>query len=73
MTWNFRIIKAKDGTLGIHEVYYDAKGRPEGYTSEPFLTGESKKDLLEELAMMKKDCQKMAILSFRDFKKIRIL
>ncbi len=32
MTWNYRAIRYADGTVGLHEVYYDAAGVPEGWT-----------------------------------------
>ena len=35
MSWNYRIVKRLDGSFGLHEVYYDAKGRPNGMTEEP--------------------------------------
>jgi hypothetical protein len=35
MTWNYRIIRRKDGSFGLHEVYYDAAGNPHGMTADP--------------------------------------
>ena len=61
MVWAYRILYRKDGRCRdgygyeLHEVYYDDKGRIEGYTSEPTLTGESKAEIIEELAMMLQD------------------
>jgi hypothetical protein len=36
MTWNYRIIKYRDSNgFGLHEVYYDEKGRPSAMTKNP--------------------------------------
>ena len=35
MTWNYRIVHRLDGSFGLHEVYYDAEGRPNGMTENP--------------------------------------
>jgi len=34
MTWNYRIIEFPTHRA-LHEVYYDGRGRPEGYTENP--------------------------------------
>ena len=34
MSWNYRILRHEDGSLALHEVYYDEDGRPRGYTAE---------------------------------------
>ena len=28
MSWNYRVMKDKDGNYGIHEVYYTSEGKP---------------------------------------------
>lgn len=35
MTWNYRIIRRKDGSFGLHEVYYDEAGTPHSMTVDP--------------------------------------
>jgi hypothetical protein len=35
MTWNYRVMRFPDGHLAVHEVYYDDRGRPVGYTEHP--------------------------------------
>lgn len=35
MTWNYRILRHRDGTLALHEVYYDEQGQPRAYTERP--------------------------------------
>jgi hypothetical protein len=32
MTWNYRIVRRRDGTYGLHEVYYDDNGEPDYMT-----------------------------------------
>jgi len=34
MGWNNRVMRYKDGSLGIHEVYYEDDGTVNGYTIE---------------------------------------
>ena len=38
MSWNYRVIKKED-YLEIHEVYYDKKGKPNGYTENAVTVG----------------------------------
>ncbi len=36
MTWNYRIVKYKDGSgYGLHEVYYNKDGEVHSMTTEP--------------------------------------
>lgn len=36
MSWNYRIVKYRDGSgFGLHEVYYDREGLPWGMTERP--------------------------------------
>ena len=35
MTWNYRILRYTDGTLALHEVYYDEAGQVKNYTARP--------------------------------------
>ena len=36
MSWNYRIVRYSDGSgFGLHEVYYDADGKPEAMSVEP--------------------------------------
>ncbi len=70
MSWNHRILakeyKHLDGTteiyFQIHEVYYDKKGTPNGYTENPVhVGGESIQDIQWTLKHMK-ECMKKPIL-----------
>jgi YD repeat-containing protein len=33
--WNYRIVRHESGDLSLHEVYYDADGKPTSMTAEP--------------------------------------
>ena len=35
MSWNYRIIRHKEGHFALHEVYYDDAGTPHSYTADP--------------------------------------
>jgi len=35
MTWNYRVVQTLDGSLGIHEVYYDKHGKINGWSEGP--------------------------------------
>ena len=71
--WNFRIIShvtdKGEKWLGIHEVYYDEKEKPQCYSSDPqSVMGESIEDIKWFLSSMKKALDK-PILKEEDFKK----
>lgn len=51
MTWNYRIIRDKDGVYGIHEVYYK-KGKIDMWSDAMTPLGESIDELKEDLDMM---------------------
>lgn len=57
-TWNYRVIVYDDNwadpAYGIHEVYYNARGKITSWTERPMgVSGFSKKELLQELKHMK--------------------
>lgn len=61
MHWNYRVFRYKDGSVGVHEAYYDTlTGEPNGWTEQPIIVGDSVKDLLDILKMIKKDILKDA-------------
>lgn len=35
MHWNYRVLRHEDGTLALHEVFYDEDGKPSMYTNDP--------------------------------------
>lgn len=57
-TWNYRAIVIEDDEFGIenwgiHEVYYDRRGKIEGWSKSPIPAGgEGKLELLDDLARM---------------------
>jgi NAD-specific glutamate dehydrogenase len=54
VSWNYRVMRHKSGTLAIHEAFYDEdKETPHSWTSEPVpIMGDSVDDLLSSLHMM---------------------
>lgn len=58
MSWNYRVMKYKDGGLGVHEVYYDKKGKVDGWTKDSIIGGQSIEELLLVVETMKKDILK---------------
>jgi len=62
MSWNHRVMKHKDGDddfFTIHEVYYDKKGKINGYTSNgTSVCGNSLQELREGLERMLKSLDK---------------
>lgn len=66
--WNYRVLEASDGTLAIHEVYYDEKHRPASCTADPIdIAGcESITEMARMMDLMRK-ALKMPILREEDF------
>lgn len=61
--WNHRVMRRvypksvdpKQPYYGIYEVYYDAEGRPDGWTSEPVdVVGDTVEEVAETLRLMLK-------------------
>lgn len=51
--WNYRVMRYKDGALGIHEVYYDGAERPHSCTENPIgAVGDDLDDLRAVLQRM---------------------
>lgn len=66
--WNYRILEAEDGTLAIHEVYYDENHKPASCTANPIdISGyETVHELLCDITLMQK-ASKYPILREEDF------
>ena len=65
MTWNYRIIEFAEHR-GLHEVYYDPKGRPEGYTENAISFVESLDEaagITGGLELALRDARELPILS----------
>lgn len=68
MTWNYRIIKVawpNDITgYELHEVYYDEDNKPRARTQSSILSGESVKEIQDELKVMLSDANKPVLDDF---------
>ncbi len=65
--WNYRIFRYKNGGLGVHETWYDKTNKPMTWTQEPIIVGDSVKELLHVLTMMRKDIKlHPEILEYKD-------
>lgn len=74
MTWNFRLVKHTDPKLkdvwyGVHEVFYNDAGKPWTMTQEPVqVDGESLKEVVAYLNLIKRDLQRLPILDVNTIK-----
>ena len=68
MTWNFRLVKHTERKprrvwYGVHEVFYTNAGKPWTMTEEPVpLDGESRKEALRYLEMIRHDLARLPVL-----------
>lgn len=67
MTWNYRVVKYKDGSgIGLHEVYYNKAGEPYCMTEAPINftceTDEGISDIVHCLELALKDIRKYPVL-----------
>ncbi len=73
MSWNYRLVRHVDGTYGVHEVYYDNDGTPNGMSMDSVRLGsfdydevydvesegtDPKETMLEELEMIRAGLEK---------------
>ncbi len=70
MTWNYRIIRHKEGHFALHEVYYDDDGNPDGWTQDPITfvvdSDEGTAGLITSLEMALKDARDRPVLDFSE-------
>ena len=53
MTWNYRLLEKKDGSIGIHEVYYDDNNQIVSWTDTHCgISGDSFLDCYQQLELM---------------------
>ena len=69
--WNNRLLDRSHKNDGepwveIVEVYYDEKGKPEGF-SEPFINGETREAVVETLERIIRDIKDKPVLKLSDF------
>ena len=72
MGWNHRLLAHKEGEgiyLQIHEVYYDTKGVPNGYTDKGVTVGADDIEGIDWVLGKMKECLSKPILSVEDFPK----
>jgi len=71
MTWNYRVLRYADGTLALHEVYYDKDDRPCSYTENPISfvveADEGLEGLVGSLQMALHDATERSILDVAYF------
>ena len=65
--WNYRVFKSGD-FFGIVEVYYDAAGKPIGYSDYNYPFGYSEGELKLDISSMLKACR-LPVLTPDDFEK----
>ena len=58
MTWHYQILKYKDGSFGLHEIYYDDDDKLIGHTEKPVSVGDTVEEILEDLEMMVVDIER---------------
>ena len=69
MSWNYRIMRhvAPEGPYtseedriwyGLHEVYYDDNGKPDGFTSDDLIATDTVDDLIGVLELMLRDARR---------------
>ncbi len=67
MTWNYRIVRYSDGSLGLHEVHYDGQGNPVAMTDSPatFVCEEDEDTLgiIGALEMALKDAKSLPVFT----------
>ncbi len=64
MSWNYRVIRhgtEDDIWYGVHEVYYNGEGKPEGWTNKPILIGSTPNELLVTLERIKESVSKATL------------
>jgi len=57
LTWNYRIFKYDDESLGLHETFYEGE-KIIGYHEKPTIVGDSVDELLDVLDRMKHDIKR---------------
>ena len=64
--WNYRVLEYSDGSLGIHEVYYDDDGNVDNCTELPFATGDNEEELRDDLKDLSRSFE-LPRLKYEDF------
>lgn len=56
--WNYRIIKSKNDTYGLYEVFYNDDGEITAHAEKAEIIAENPKEILESITLMYKDVKK---------------
>ena len=71
MTWNYRIIRRKNGSFGLHEVFYDEAGTPHSMTVDPVEFAadaeEGEQGIIASLETALRDARNRPVLDERNF------
>ena len=55
MSWNNRVMRYSTGEVGVHEVYYDKRGKVDVWTKDAIIVGDTVEELLEILEIIRGD------------------
>lgn len=59
MSWNIRVMKYEDGSVGLHEVFYNKEGKIIAWTQESIsYVGEDLKELKEYIDIINQDIER---------------
>lgn len=70
MSWNYRVIRETDGSLFVHEVFYDAAGKPQGWGPPAVFgvpDGDDLNGLIRNLLRAARDARTRPVLERSDF------
>lgn len=78
MSWNYRVVKyANNEGFGLHEVYYDAKGKIDGWTEDPILTCSADEvpeiEFIKEFKAMTRDIENEAFLEEEELSDTKVI
>jgi hypothetical protein len=68
MSWNYRLVKLRDGTFGVREVYYNKNSEAWGMTKEPVRLGdfESMEEVRETMMLIQADMRRRPVFEEPD-------
>lgn len=72
--WNYRVLRRDDGSLTLHEVFYDQDGNPTGCTKDPIsfvaFDEEGTQGIIDALEMALADVKRFPVMDYSYFEKI---
>lgn len=72
MSWNFRVMRQMDGSLSVHEVFYDEAGQPSAYSPPATFgvpDGEDVSALIRNLLRAARNARTLPVLEPADFER----